>query len=71
MENLDPAVNNAIGNSDMSDDAWKAKFIEYYTLNAPAKVKLVTQKMMDRYRGKYDVLMENLIKKYGPLGQPL
>ncbi|GMH49338.1 hypothetical protein TrLO_g4672 [Triparma laevis f. longispina] len=50
--------------------AWKAKLIDYYKQNAPAKVRMVNDAMMAKYAGKYDSLYGNLIKKYGPLGQP-
>jgi hypothetical protein len=76
MENLAPTISNSTINpfastdDGITEEAWKAKFIEFYETNAPSKVKLVNDKMMTKYRDKYHVLMNNLIKKYGPLGKP-
>ena len=52
-------------------DAWKTKYIEYYTTNAPTKVAMVTDEMMDKWDGRYDTLWANLLKKYGPPGEPI
>jgi hypothetical protein len=52
-------------------DAWRAKFVEYYQQNAPTKVKMVNDSMMEKWAGKYEALWNNLVKKYGPLGKPL
>ena len=57
----------------MADDereVWRARFIDYYRQNAPDKVRLVTDKMLDKFAGRYDELMDNIIAKYGPPGQP-
>jgi hypothetical protein len=51
-------------------DAWRAKFVDYYQQNAPTKVKMVNDSMMDKWAGKYEALWNNLVKKYGPLGKP-
>ncbi|GMH96320.1 hypothetical protein TrVE_jg3726 [Triparma verrucosa] len=50
--------------------AWKEKLLDYYRQNAPTKIRMVNDAMMTKYAGKYDSLYGNLIKKYGPLGQP-
>ena len=85
MENVTPTAINTINNSSSSfsnDNAdgdevaltnaeWRAKFIQYYTTNAPSKVSLVNDKMMDKFQGKYHILWKNLVKKYGPPGQPI
>lgn len=64
MENLAPNIN-------IKHDPWRAKFVEYYTTNAPTKVAMVNDKMMSKWSGKYELLMDNLVKKYGPLGSPI
>ena len=46
-------------------------FIEYYTANAPTKLSMVTEKFMEKWQGKYEILMKNLVEKYGPLGSPI
>merc|ERR1719460_2217908 len=51
-------------------DAWRARFVEYYTQNAPSKVGMVTDEFMAKWAGKYETLMANMVDKYGPLGQP-
>lgn len=56
---------------DISQDTWRATFVEYYTANAPTKISMVTDKMMEKWSGKYEKLMANLVKKYGPLGSPI
>ena len=85
MENVTPTAINTINNSSSSfsnDNAdgdevaltnaeWRAKFIQYYTTNAPSKVSLVNDKMMNKFQGKYHILWKNLVKKYGPPGQPI
>ena len=58
-------------NSDPNTEEWRLKFIEYYTANAPSKVRMVTPAMMSKWSGKYDSLMANLVKKYGVLGSPI
>mmetsp|Transcript_36851 Transcript_36851/g.66260 ORF Transcript_36851/g.66260 Transcript_36851/m.66260 type:complete len:622 (+) Transcript_36851:121-1986(+) len=68
MAPLTPLTNT---NTNMSDDAWRDSFIEYYTTNAPTKVLMVNDKMMAKWSGKYEILMKNLIEKYGPLGAPI
>ena len=67
MEILAPT--NASAN--ISEDAWRETFIDYYKTNAPTKVSLVNDKMMEKWSGKYEILMKNLVKKYGPLGEPI
>jgi len=69
MEILAPIT--PITNTNISDDSWRETFIEYYTTNAPQKVSMVNEKMMARWSGKYEILMKNLIEKYGPLGAPI
>jgi kinesin family protein 2/24 len=69
MEILAPI--SSITNTNISDDTWRETFIEYYTTNAPTKVSMVNDKMMARWSGKYEILMKNLIEKYGPLGAPI
>jgi kinesin family protein 2/24 len=69
MEILAPIT--AITNANISDDTWRETFIEYYTTNAPTKVSMVNDKMMARWSGEYEILMKNLIEKYGPLGAPI
>ena len=39
--------------------------------NAPTKVKMVNDAMMAKWEGKYELLYNNLVKKYGPLGEPI
>jgi len=56
---------------DLSPDEWRAKFTVYYQTNAPTKVSMVNDSMMEKWAGKYDSLYGNLVKKYGPLGKPL
>lgn len=58
-------------NANISDDAWREAFIEYYSTNAPSKVLMVNEKMMAKWSGKYEILMKNLIEKYGPVGEPI
>ena len=62
FENLPPNDDSA---------AWKVKLLDYYSQNAPTKMKMVNDSMMAKYVGKYDGLYNNLVKKYGPLGKPL
>ena len=63
---------NVLCNPDVADsEAWRVKLFEYYQTDQPSKVKMVNSKMMEKWEGKYDVLYENLLRKYGPLGQPL
>ena len=57
--------------SNLSRDEWKAKFVAYYTSNAPTKVSMVSDAMMDKWEGRYDTLYANLEKKYGALGAPI
>ena len=64
-----PADENVPDNADA--EAWRAKIFAYYKTNVPTKIKMVNSKMMEKWAGKYDVLYQNLIKKYGPLGHPL
>ena len=37
-------------------EAWRAKFIAYYSSNAPSKVRMVTDGMMTKWAGKYEAL---------------
>mmetsp|Transcript_28938 Transcript_28938/g.57837 ORF Transcript_28938/g.57837 Transcript_28938/m.57837 type:complete len:600 (-) Transcript_28938:98-1897(-) len=71
-ENLpgNTALAEALPSNDDAE-AWRLKIIEYYRMNAPMKVRMVNQNMMTKYAGKYDTLYANLIKKYGPPGQPI
>jgi len=48
MENLAPnaTTTTTTNNVDISDDAWRATFIEYYKTNAPTKIAMVNDKMM-------------------------
>ena len=86
MENVTPTAINTINNSSSSfsndnvadgdevatnNAEWRAKFIQYYTTNAPSKVSLVNDKLMNKFQGKYHILWKNLVKKYGPPGQPI
>ena len=57
--------------SNLSRDEWKAKFVAYYISNAPTKVSMVSDAMMDKWEGRYDTLYANLEKKYGALGAPI
>eukprot|EP00658_Telonema_sp_P-2_P031890 TRINITY_DN23763_c0_g1_i1.p1 TRINITY_DN23763_c0_g1~~TRINITY_DN23763_c0_g1_i1.p1 ORF type:complete len:401 (-),score=74.11 TRINITY_DN23763_c0_g1_i1:746-1948(-) len=57
--------------STSSQEAWRATLVEYYTTNAPAKVGLVTDAMMAKWEGRYDVLFQGMQKKYGPPGHPI
>ena len=52
-------------------EGWRQRLIDYYTQNAPEKVRLVDDKMMAKFAGRYETLWANLIAKYGPLGQPI
>ena len=63
VENLNPAADDV--------EAWRAKFVDYYQQNAPTKVKMVSDAMMEKWAGKFDTLYKNLEKKYGPLGTPI
>ena len=63
VENLNPAADDV--------EAWRAKFVDYYQQNAPTKVKMVSDAMMEKWAGKFDTLYKNLEKKYGPLGAPI
>jgi hypothetical protein len=36
-------------------EAWRAKFVEYYAANAPEKIGLVTETMMSKWFGRYEV----------------
>jgi hypothetical protein len=52
-----------------NDDAvaWKDVFVKYYKHNAPSKVALVSDSLMNKWHGKYDELYQNLESKYGKL----
>ncbi|KAJ1461526.1 P-loop containing nucleoside triphosphate hydrolase protein [Pelagophyceae sp. CCMP2097] len=52
-------------------EAWRSKFVAFYTSNAPDKVSMVTDSMMDKWAGKYEALFLNLEKKYGKEGDPI
>lgn len=69
MQILTPT--NPSVNDNISDHAWRDTFIEYYETNVPTKLSLVNDKMMSKWSGKYEILMKNLVKKYGPLGEPI
>ena len=43
-------------------DAWKTKYIEYYTTNAPTKVAMVTDEMMVMVKEK--IKLNQLEKQY-------
>lgn len=62
---------NLAPNTTSSDDAWRKTFIEYYTANAPTKVSMVNDKMMAKWSGNYELFMQKLVQKYGPLGHPI
>jgi len=65
MENIEPNINH--------DDlhGWREKFINYYETNVPSRVSMVNDTMMSKWNGKYEILMANLVKKYGPLASPI
>jgi kinesin family protein 2/24 len=65
MENIDP------NNHSNDDICWREIFIDYYETNAPAKLSMVNDAMMTKWEGKYELLMANLVKKYGVLGSPI
>eukprot|EP00560_Eucampia_antarctica_P008609 CAMPEP_0197825106 /NCGR_PEP_ID=MMETSP1437-20131217/2241_1 /TAXON_ID=49252 ORGANISM="Eucampia antarctica, Strain CCMP1452" /NCGR_SAMPLE_ID=MMETSP1437 /ASSEMBLY_ACC=CAM_ASM_001096 /LENGTH=648 /DNA_ID=CAMNT_0043424971 /DNA_START=53 /DNA_END=1999 /DNA_ORIENTATION=- len=50
---------------------WRETFTDYYKTNAPTRVSMVNDKMMSKWDGKYEILMANLVKKYGILGSPI
>ena len=51
-------------------NAFSSAALRYYTQNAPSKVDLVTDAFMTKWSGKYEKLMEDMVAKYGPLGEP-
>lgn len=53
-----------------SREQWRSKFVEYYEANAPEKVHMVSDTLMDKWSGKYDDLYNGMIAKYGPIGFP-
>ena len=57
--------------ANITNDTWRETFIEYYTTNAPTKLSMVNDKFMEKWQGKYEILMKNLVEKYGPLGSPI
>lgn len=57
--------------STLTQDEWREKFVNYYETNVPTKVRMVNDAMMAKWDGKYESLMTNLEKKYGPLGAPI
>jgi len=54
-----------------SKDDWRACFIDYYTTNAPSKVVMVTDALMDKWEGKYEKLFTGMKSKYGEPGHPI
>jgi hypothetical protein len=50
--------------------AWEVLLVEYYTQNAPEKVALVNDTLLNKWHGKYDELYRALENKYGALGRP-
>ena len=65
MENIEPNISH--------DDQhrWRETFINYYQTNVPSRVSMVNDTMMSKWDGKYEVLMANLVKKYGRLASPI
>eukprot|EP00976_Prorocentrum_cordatum_P026591 540285-Prorocentrum_minimum.AAC.6 len=59
MENEYPNNDDAV--------AWKGVFVNYYKHNAPSKVALVSDNLMNKWHGKYAELYQNLESKYGKL----
>jgi len=57
----------------MADDkeVWRQKFLDYYATNAPEKVEMVTDAMMDKWEGKYEKLFTGMKSKYGEPGHPI
>ena len=51
--------------------AWRTTLETYYRTNAPEKLAMVNDKMMEKFSGKYVTLYTNLQKKYGKLGAPI
>ena len=58
--------------AEAADDAaaWRARFVRFYEQKAPDKVQMVSDAMMEKWTGRYDVFYGNLEKKYGALGSP-
>ena len=55
----------------LTNEEWRAKFVDYYTTNAPTKLSMVTDEFMTKWEGKYDKLWAGVIKKYGEPGHPI
>ena len=51
-----------------SKDEWRACFVNYYTTNAPSKVAVVTDALMDKWEGEYEKLYSGMKAKYGEPG---
>ena len=55
----------------LTNEEWRAKFVDYYTTNAPTKLSMVTDEFMTKWEGKYDKLWAGVTKKYGEPGHPI
>lgn len=55
----------------LSREQWREKLVHYYSTNAPEKVTMVSDSLLDKWADKYDDLYANIIQKYGPLGTPI
>jgi len=60
-----PTVATGASSKGKEREAWRAKFIAYYTTNAPQKVVTITDAIMDRWQGRYEKLFAGMCLKYG------
>lgn len=49
--------------SDAETEEWRRRFIDYYEKTAPENVSKVNDKMMAKFAGQYEDLMDKLVAK--------